>query len=71
MKEARLEELSKDKTAEVILKMIPNQLGINLCSVEDVDIVRTMRDEIMSIHITFIPENPTSDDELKSTVSCA
>lgn len=71
MKEARLKELLKDKTAEVILKMIPNQLGINLCSVEDVDIVRTMRDEIMSIHITFILENPTSDDELKSTAYCA
>ena len=55
METTRLEELLKNKTAEVILNMIPNQLGINLCSVEDVIIERTPFDEISKIEIKFIP----------------
>ena len=55
MTERRLKTLMKDKTARQILTFIPNNLGINLCSVDDIRIYRQNNGEIKSIHIIFTP----------------
>ena len=58
MKDSKLKRLMKDNIGEQILEFIPNRLGINLCSVDDIDIRRQENGELKSITIRFIPDNP-------------
>lgn len=55
MTNERFNELIKDETSKTILEFIPNELGINLCSVDDVIIVRQKDGQIKEICISFIP----------------
>lgn len=55
MKQSRLEELEKSETAKQIMNFIPNNLGINLCSVKDIEIKRKKDGQIKKIKIEFIP----------------
>lgn len=55
MTEIKLTELEKDETTKRIIEFIPNELGINLCSVEDVTVERTLLGEISKIEIKFVP----------------
>lgn len=47
-----IEKLDSDTVGHQILQFIPNNLGINLCSVEDITINR-MNDKLVSINIDF------------------
>lgn len=55
MTEIKLTELEKDETTKRIIEFISNELGINLCSVEDVIVERTPLGEISKIEIKFVP----------------
>ena len=55
MTEERLKEIQKDSAGNEVLKFIPNNLGINLCSVEDVIINRQKDSQLTDIKIIFIP----------------
>lgn len=46
------EKLDSDAVGHQILQFIPNNLGINLCSVEDITINRA-NDKLVSINIDF------------------
>ena len=72
MTDKKLKKLKKDKLGEVLLSFIPNELGINLCSVEDIDIVHQNNGELKSITIRFIPDNsePQEDKNYSSAVPC-
>ena len=63
MEEKRLKRLQKDETGKQILSFIPNNLGINLCSVDNVDINRQKNGELKSITIRFIPDNPEPQND--------
>ena len=65
MKESLLKQLQKDNVGTQIMDFIPNNLGINLCSVENVVVRRQKNGEITKIIIDFIPQEP----EPKNTVS--
>ena len=58
MEDYKLKELQKDNVGEQLLSFIPNNLGINLCSVENIHIKRQKNGEIVKIVIDFIPEEP-------------
>ena len=55
MKDSRLNELLQNDTTKRILGFIPNELGINLCSVDDVVVNRQSDGQIRDIQIKFIP----------------
>jgi hypothetical protein len=55
-----IEQLQKDNVRKQIMDFIPNNLGINLCSVEDIIVRRQKNGEIKKIVIDFIPEEPES-----------
>lgn len=58
MTDKKLKKTENDKAGKVLLSFIPNELGINLCSVDDIDIHRQGNGELKSITIRFIPDNP-------------
>lgn len=58
MTNKKLREIKKDNIGKILLSFVPNELGINLCSVDDIDIVRQENGELKSITIRFIPDNP-------------
>jgi len=58
MDERMIEQLQKDNVRKQIMDFIPNNLGINLCSVEDIIVRRQKNGEITKIIIDFIPEEP-------------
>lgn len=58
MDERMIKQLQKDDVKKQIMEFIPNNLGINLCSVEDVIVRRQKNGEITKIIIDFIPEEP-------------
>ena len=58
MKELVFEQLQKDDVKKQIMDFIPNNLGINLCSVEDIIVRRQKNGEITKIVIDFTPEEP-------------
>ena len=64
MKESLLKQLQKDNVGTQIMDFIPNNLGINLCSVENVVVRRQKNGEITKIIIDFIPQEP----EPKTTI---
>lgn len=72
MTERKLKKLEKDNVGKTLLSFIPNELGINLCSVEDIDIVHQNNGELKSITIRFISENPEpkNDKNYSSAVPC-
>ena len=72
MTDRKLKKLEKDTVGKTLLSFIPNELGINLCSVEDIDIHRQNNGELKSITIRFIPENPEpqNDKDYSSAVPC-
>ena len=53
----RIKELENDTVGNQILQFIPNNLGISLCSVEDVKIERQKDGQLISISIIFIPSD--------------
>ena len=57
MNTKRLNNLLKDETAKRIVEFIPNELGINLCSVKDIKVSRQKDGQITDIHIEFIPKS--------------
>ena len=67
MNTKRLNNLVKDETSKRILNFIPNELGINLCSVKDVIVNRQKDGQIMDIKIEFIPSSE-EEKELKELV---
>ena len=67
MNKRRLNNLMKDDTAKHILHFIPNELGVNLCSVKDVKIERQKDNQITDIHIIFEPKTET-DKEINKFV---
>jgi hypothetical protein len=60
MDEQMIKQLQKDNVRKRIMDFIPNNLGINLCSVEDIIVRRQKNGEIKKIVIDFIPEEPES-----------
>ena len=58
MDERMIKQLQKDNVRKQIMDFIPNNLGINLCSVEDIIVRRQKNGEITKIIIDFIPEEP-------------
>lgn len=58
MDERMIKQLQKDNVRKQIMDFIPNNLGINLCSVEDIIVRRQKNGEITKIVIDFIPEEP-------------
>ena len=72
MTDKKLTKIKKDNTGKTLLAFIPNELGINLCSVEDIDIIRQENGELKSITIRFIPDNPepSKDKYYSSAVPC-
>lgn len=55
MKDERLKELEQDNVGKEILTFIPNNLGINLSEVDDVEIRRKSNGELVNINIKFVP----------------
>lgn len=55
MTKIKSNELENDSTKKEIKKFIVNVLGINLCSVESIEIDRQNDGQIKDIHIKFIP----------------
>lgn len=53
MKENRLNDLLKEESTRRLLGFIPNELGINLCSVDDVVVNRQSDGQIRDIQIKF------------------
>lgn len=53
----RIKELENDTVGNQILQFIPNNLGINLCSVKDIKIERQKDGQLVSISIVFIPSD--------------
>lgn len=72
MTDKMLMKIKKDDVGKSLLSFIPNELGINLCSVEYIDIIRQNNGELKSITIRFIPDNPESqkDKNYSSAVPC-
>lgn len=72
MTDKKLKRIEKDKAGKVLLSLIPNELGINLCSVEDIDIIRQNNGELKSITIRFIPDKPEPHESknYSSAVPC-
>ena len=72
MTDRKLKKIEKDNVGKTLLSFIPNELGINLCSVKDIDIVHQNNGELKSITIRFIPENPEpqNDKDYSSAVPC-
>lgn len=72
MTDKKLKKIEKDKVGKTLLSFIPNELGINLCSVDDIYINRQENGELKSITIRFIPENPEprKDKNYSSAVPC-
>lgn len=58
MDERIVKRLQKDDVGKQIMDFIPNNLGINLCSVENISVCRQKNGEITKIIIDFIPEEP-------------
>lgn len=57
MKDERLKELEQDNVGKEILTFIPNNLGINLSEVDDVEIRRKSNGELLNINIKFVPHS--------------
>ena len=55
MDNARFDMLNSDETTKRIMNFIPNELGINLCSVDDVVVNRQTDGQITDIQIKFVP----------------
>lgn len=72
MTDRKLMKIKKDNVGKTLLSFIPNELGINLCSVEDISIIRQNNGELKSITIRFIPDNPEpqNDKNYSSAVPC-
>ena len=72
MTDRKLKKIEKDKVGKTLLSFIPNELGINLCSVEDIYIDHQENGELKSITIRFIPDNlePRKDKNYSSAVPC-
>lgn len=72
MTDKKLNRLKKDKVGNGLLSFIPNELGINLCSVEDIEIIRQNNGELRSIKIRFIPDSPETIEhkDYSSVVPC-
>ena len=72
MTDRNLKKIENDKVGKTLLSFIPNELGINLCSVKDIDITRQNNGELKSITIRFIPDNPEpqEDKNYSSAVPC-
>lgn len=52
-----IEKMDNDKTVEKIGQFIVNNLGINLCSVEDITVNRQEDGQLTDVQIKFIPNN--------------
>lgn len=52
-----LEAIDDKKAEKIVMRFIPNELGINLISVDDIRVYRQKDGQIKSIHIEFIPDN--------------
>lgn len=52
-----LEAIDDEKAEKIVMRFIPNELGINLISVDDIRVYRQKDGQIKSIHIEFIPDN--------------
>ena len=72
MTDKKLTKIKNDNIGKSLLSFIPNELGINLCSVEDINIIRQNNGELKSITIRFIPDNPEpqKDKNYSSAVPC-
>jgi HPt (histidine-containing phosphotransfer) domain-containing protein len=67
LEEDELDNLSNE--TQNILGIIPNNLGINLCSVDKIEIIRQKQDnQLVKVDITFIPDNANTDYENKQLV---
>jgi len=51
----KVEELIKTKEFSGLLSAIPNQMGINLCSVDSLTWTRQDDDQLVNVTINFIP----------------
>ena len=60
MNNDNFEKLENDAVGRQLLRFIPNNLGINLCEVDDITIVRN-EDRLVSINIDFKLDNITTD----------
>ena len=72
MTDRKLKKIEKNNVGKALLSFIPNELGINLCSVEDISIIRQNNGELKSITVRFIPDTPEpqKDKNYSSAVPC-
>ena len=70
MTDKKLTKIKKDNVGKTLLSFIPNEIGINLCSVEDINVIRQNNGELKSITIRFMPDNlePQKDNNYFSAV---
>ena len=52
-----VDKIKHDSVVSKIVEFIPNNLGINLCSVKDIDVKRQEDGQLTEINITFIPSD--------------
>ena len=57
MKDTKITKIQNDNVGKQLLNFIPNNLGINLCSVKDININRQSDGQLKKINIVFEPEN--------------
>lgn len=50
-----VETIRRDHAASDIANLITNKWGINLCSVESIDVTRNEFGELTDLHVKFIP----------------
>lgn len=58
----------KDTVENRLRSFIPNELGINLCSVESINVQRQKNGEIKEIKIVFIPAEPEEPKDFSKSV---
>lgn len=64
----RTEDLIKEKPISSFLSAVPNNLGINLCNLENVDFIAENDEfgQLVSLKLNFIPTKDKSEENLKN-----
>lgn len=57
-----VEELLQSKDSPLPLEVIPNYMGINLCSVEGLTWTRQDDEQLVSLTVHFLPDNSPSGE---------
>lgn len=53
----KISQLIEDGSSPLPIGVIPNQMGINLCSVDSIEWIKRDDGQLVSLTINFIPKN--------------